>query len=204
MRNLLNSVYRPIRTVSSKEAVVFWISFASSCVFGQIAILGGISLATEKNISIGDVFLQNLLSANMYTFAIALLVAACTMLVIEYVDSKNTSNTLQLLNHKAAAAVIAGLLIVVQAMTAGHLLRDSLIQTKAAPLSTPAIQSLLDAANVMQLTLWIISMLVAQYLFCLTRMHRYPDEVALMVQAEASELAGDAHNKTTTSDGESI
>lgn len=202
MRNLLNSIYRPIRTVASKEAVVFWISFAASCLFGQIAILGGVLVATDKNITIADVFLQNLVSANMYTFAIALLVSACTMLIIEYVDSKNTSNTLSLLNHKAAAGVTAGLLIVVQAMTASNLIKESFIQAKTAV--APAAQSLLDPANILQLTLWVFSMVVAQYLFCLTRMHRHPDEIALMVQAEASELAGEAHNKTTTSDAEAI
>lgn len=206
MAGFLNSIYRPIKTVSSKETVVFWISFASSCIFGQIAILGGLTLATHKTITVSDVFLQNLMSANMYTFAIALLAAACALLVIEYVDSNDTSKTLQLSTHKAAAGVAAALLVVVQAMVAGSALKDSLIQSKVVPqadVMLPA-QSLMEPANLMQLGFWIVSMIVAQYLFCLTRMHRHPEEIAQMVQAEASELADEAHKITKTKDGEVV
>jgi hypothetical protein len=56
----------------------------------------------------------------------------------------------------------------------------------------------------MQLVFWIASMVVAQYMFCLTRMHLHPDEIAQMVQAQASHLAGEAHSVTTTKDGEDI
>ena len=205
MTRFWNSISRPIKTVSSKEPGVLWISFVSSCIFGQVAILGGLTLATEKNISIADVFLQNLMSANMYTFAISILVSACTMLLIEYVDRKEISNTLQLSHHNVVSGVFAGLLVVMQAMIAGRLLRDSLIQPKVPQLNVmPPVQSLLEPGNVMQLFFWIVSMLLAQYLFCLSRMHRHPEEVAQMVQAEASELADEAHKKTITKDEEAI
>lgn len=162
-------------------------------------------VATDKNITIGDVLMQNLLSANMYTFAIALLVSACTLLLIELYDNNSTSESLHLLTkHKIGAGFIALLLIVMQAMTASNLIKESLLQMKAAVVMPQATQSFLDAANLLQLILWIVSMVVAQYLFCLTRMHRYPDEIVLMVHAQASKLAGSAHDKTTTSAGEEI
>lgn len=205
MSSFFDGIRRPIKTVVSKEPVVFWISFASSCVFGQIAILGGMFLAAGRSISFSDVFLQNLSSANMYTFAIALLAAACSMQVIEFIDGMKEKKFLQLPNHKAASAVIAALLVVLQAMISGNLLRDSLAPSAVQPgsLASPAV-GLADPANLMQLVFWIASMVVAQYMFCLTRMHLHPEEIAQMVQAQASHLAGEAHNVTTTKDGEDI
>ncbi len=204
MSSFYDGIRRPIKTVVSKEPVVFWISFASSCVFGQIAILGGMFLAAGRSISFSDVFLQNLSSANMYTFAIALLAAACSMLVIEFIDGMKDKK-FHLPNHKAASAVIAGLLVVLQAMISGNLLRDSLAPSSSlsGSVAMPVI-GLTDPANLMQLVFWVVSMFVAQYMFCLTRMHLHPDEIAQMVQAQASHLAVEAHNRTTTKDGEDI
>lgn len=162
-------------------------------------------VATDKSITIADVLKQNLLSANMYTFAIALLASACTLLLIELHDNQNTSDSIHVLTkHKIGAGFIAVLLIVMQTMAASSLIKESLLQMKVVASTAPVAQGFFDATNFLQLILWVLSMVVAQYMFCLTRMHRYPEEIVLMVQAQASKLAGNAHGTTTTSSGEAV
>jgi len=197
----------PIETVWHREKAALTLFCISNLIVGQIGIIGGFLIAAKEATPLGRVLGQNLLSGNLYVFAVTLLVTTCTILAGEYLDAEQESQRIELKSHKVTWGVIALVLVIVQSMLTGNLIASAL-RVEEGLVGAPPVDSLWDVVGAggsgQQLFLWVISMAIAVQIFCLSRMHRHPLELEQMRRKDIDKTNKQANKLDKTSDGEKL
>jgi len=195
----------PIGATWRRERPLFIIFCVANLVFGQLGIIWALMVSVKKQIPFAQVLDQNLQNANLSVFAVSLLVTTGTVLVAEYLDEKELQR-IELRGQKAIWAIFALMLVILQTLLTGHLIPESMAAALAAPaIKPPGIGDVLTSwGGGQQLLFWLMSMLLAVHIFCLSRIHKYPVELDQIRQKQIADGAAKAENLSETSDNEKL
>ncbi len=203
------NIFFPVQTVWRREKAALGLFCIANLIVGQVGIIGGFLVASKEATPLGRVLGQNLFSGNLYVFAVTLLVTTCTILAGEYLEAEKETQRIELKNHKVTWGFIALVLVIVQSMLTGNLIAGALrLEPEPGLAGPPPLDSLGDvigaAGSGQQLFLWMLSMVIAVQIFCLSRMHRHPIELDQMRKKEIEKVTKQAEKKDETSDGEKL
>lgn len=195
----------PVQATWRRERPLFIVFCVANLIIGQIGIIWALLASAMKNLPFAKIVDQNLQNANLSVFAVSLLVTTGTILIAEYLDEEELQK-IELRGSKAVWATIAFVLVILQAFLTGHLIQESL--KLAEPVVVGAASEVLQQSStwsvLMQMTLWVMSMVISVHIFCLSRMHKYPVELALVRQEQIDEATEKADGMNETSDNEKI
>lgn len=178
----------------------FWVFVATNTFFAQIGLLGSLVLIPLLG---GGKFVPllaaQLKSASFLVFAISLLVTAYSPVILEYVRDK----TAHFRSIKAFLGLAIGALVVIQAFASGIVLTRDLSAQQSVPCppsSTETLASLLGD-HWIQISLYVISIGLSIYTFCITQIHYDLDNYAELDDKERDELGSKTMTQSTASDG---
>jgi CBS domain containing-hemolysin-like protein len=205
LRNVVKQTIFPIVTVWVREPAMLVMFCSVNLLVAQAGILFAFWYAAEKG-GVGHVLSRQLQSANLYVFAVSLLVTTSSILVAEYLEAEADNKKIELRGHKVFWGIVALILVIFQSMVTGRLIPDSLAPDSAqsAAPSTTIVGVLSTWGGAHQVVLWCVSMFIAVYLYCLSRMHRHPQELHLMRERVIQRAAAKAEKLRETSDHEKI
>ncbi|MGE0356505.1 MAG: hypothetical protein AB7P08_06260 [Burkholderiales bacterium] len=194
-----------VRNTWKREQALFVIFCLVNLILGQIGMIWALIVAGKKQMPFAQVLDQQLQSANFAVFAVTLLVTTGTILIGEYLEEKELPK-IQMREQKAIAAIVALILVLLQAMLTGLLVADSIAPTQIGVTTKPiAVSEVLTSWNGgQQVVCWILSMSLAIYIFCLSRAHKYPVDLGQERQDEIDDATAKAASMNHTSDNEKI
>lgn len=214
-----------VKLIWQEEPFQILIFVVVQILVGQAGLLLLLVLSYQGFQDIGKAWDSFLRSGSHYTFSIAILASACSVIACEFVEAVRDKATVTLWQTKAVWTMVAAVVILIQACLVGPLLVPS---TEASPSSAieaekatiavtdaqaKTIGNPLGAIKISQepkfrygigLILWMLSCFIAFQLFCLNRMQFIHDRHARRRSEDVKKLSSVAEAKTTTDFGEQL